>query len=153
MREKAPPESKRHKRRREESDSHEPVSLPVWPEPVKGRSLVRSLQEFLDELRETDAHGNRALFLDDVFVGHLLAFFNPSIRSLRKLEDFSQTRQAQAVLNTNRLSKSTLSDYHPFADAARIEPIIAQLRDAVNKRHGKQLPKDLEQLGKEIIAA
>ena len=79
--------------------------------------------------------------------------FVPCIRSLRKLEDFSQTRQAQAVLNTNRLSKSTLSDYHPFADAARIEPIIAQLRDAVNKRHGKQLPKDLEQLGKEIIAA
>ena len=37
------------------------------------------------------AHGNRELFLDDVFLAYLLAFFNPTLRSLRTIEDFSQT--------------------------------------------------------------
>ena len=51
---------------------------------------------------EADAHGNRGLFLDDVFIAYLLAFFNPSVRTLRTLEDFSQTRQAQKHLSIAR---------------------------------------------------
>jgi hypothetical protein len=71
--------------------------LPTWPETVMGGKLVRLLEKQLEELRESESHGNRELFLDDVFVAYPLAFFNPTIRSLRTLEDFSQTRQAQNI--------------------------------------------------------
>jgi hypothetical protein len=68
------------------------------------------------------------LFLDDVFVAYLLAFFNPSIRSLRVIEDFSQTVQAQRHLTTQRICRSTLSDFNKIADPQRLNPIIAELR-------------------------
>jgi len=60
-------------------------------------SLVSRRQQ--SELRENNAHGNRKLFLDDVFVTYLSAFFNPTLRSLRTLKDFSQSRQAQRHLS------------------------------------------------------
>src|ERR1035437_3911749 len=73
--------------------------LPVWPEPVRGGKHVRTLEHLIHDLRDADPHGNRALFLDDVFIASLLAFYNPSLRSLRTIEDFSQTRQAQKHLS------------------------------------------------------
>ncbi len=100
----------------------------VWPHQVSGGKYVRLLDRFLKQLREETGHGNRKVFLDDVFVVHLLAFFNPSIRSLRTLEDFSQTRQAQRHLSIRKLCKSTLSDFHRIADPTRLEPIIQSLR-------------------------
>ena len=60
---------------------------------------LHMLQTHAAGLREKRPHGNQRLFLDDIFVAELLAFFNPSIRSLRTLEDFSQTRQAQEFLS------------------------------------------------------
>jgi hypothetical protein len=53
---------------------------------------VRLLEKKLRTLQNEDAHGNRSLFLNDVFVAYLLAFFNPTIRSLRTIEDLSQTQ-------------------------------------------------------------
>ena len=55
--------------------------LPVWPEQVIGGKYIRLLEKQLQTLREEAGHGNQALFLDDVFVVYLLAFFNPSVRS------------------------------------------------------------------------
>jgi hypothetical protein len=52
------------------------VELPIWPEKVQGGRLVAMLQQYVDSLRDEPAHGNRDLFLDDVFVVYLLAFFN-----------------------------------------------------------------------------
>jgi len=73
-------------------------------------------------------HGNRQLFYDDVLIAQLLAFFNPTLRSLRTLEDFSQTRQAQRYLSVRRLCKSTLADFHRLADPAILAPLVARLR-------------------------
>ncbi len=56
-----------------------------------GGKYARLLETQLEQLRDEAAHGNRELHLDDVFVVHWLAFFNPTIRSLRTIEDFSQT--------------------------------------------------------------
>src|SRR6266699_3226793 len=88
------------------------AALPVWPEPVLGSKHVRTLEHLIHNLRDADPHGNRALFLDDVFIASLLAFYNPSLRSLRTIEDFSQTRQAQKHLSIPKLCKSTLSDFN-----------------------------------------
>jgi hypothetical protein len=146
-------ESKRHKRRRAAAAGDVEESI-VWPHQVEGGKHARSLQSFLDDLRESDPHGNRELFLDDVFVMHLLAFFNPSIRSLRTFEDASKTRQVQGLLSKDgRISRSTLSDFHQFADPSRLTPIITHLRSLIDEKYrGKQLPADLQQLGQEILA-
>ena len=103
-------------------------SAKVWPEKLIGAKYVRLLEKQLEKLRDEDAHGNQKLFLDDVFVTYLLAFFNPTIRSLRTIEDLSQTQQAQKLLEVDKISKSTLSDFNRFVDPDRLVPIIEALR-------------------------
>lgn len=127
--------------------------LPDWPESVAGGKLLKFLGKFLSRLRDERPHGNQELFLDDVFVAQLLAFFNPSLRSLRTLEDFSQTRQARRHLSVFKLAKSTLSDFHKVVDPARLGPIIQSLRAELQKRRvDGRLPADLQELTRQIIA-
>jgi Transposase DDE domain len=126
--------------------------LPVWPEQVVGGKYVHTLDKLIQELRGTDAHGNRELFLDDVFTAYLLAFFNPSLRSLRTLEDFSQTRQAQRHLSIPKLCKSTLSDFNQLADPTRLQPIIDHLRREVLKPGRDRPTNALEGLHRQVLA-
>jgi hypothetical protein len=126
--------------------------LPVWPETVVGGKHVRRLEQLIKELREQDAHGNRDLFLDDVFTAYLLAFFNPSFRTLRTLEDFSQTRQAQRHLSIPKLCKSTLSDYNKLADPTRLQPIIDYLRREALGPGRPRPTNSLEDLHRQVLA-
>jgi hypothetical protein len=122
---------------------------PIWPETVIGGKYVRCLETLLRALRPEDAHGNRILHLDDVLVCYLLAFFNPSIRSLRTVEDFSETQQAQRFLAVDRIPKSTLSDFQRVADPTRLDPIVAMLRDHADRERAKPhstLPETLGQV-------
>ena len=102
--------------------------LPQWPEKLVGAKYVRLLEKQLRQLREGPEHGNRQLFLDDVFIAYLLAFFNPAIRSLRTIEDLSQTEQGQKHLSVRKICKSTLSDFNKLADPDRLLPILKALR-------------------------
>jgi hypothetical protein len=122
-------------RRPERADAPEQRArdLPVWPTQVVGAKHIHSIERLVERLRESDPHGNRELFLDDVFLAYLLAFFNPSLRTLRTIEDFSQTRQAQKFLSVRRLCKSTLSDFNKLADHTRLQPILDHLRREVLK--------------------
>ena len=122
--------------------------LPVWPECVSGGKYVAQLQKHLNALRDESPHGNQELFLDDVFIVHLLAFFNSSIRSLRTFEDFSQTRQAQKHLSIRKLCKSTLSDFHSLVDPERLRPILDALRKKVEAK--KQRDKGNVKQGDEL---
>src|SRR5580704_10247156 len=131
-------------------------SLPEWPVPVQGGRYVGMLERHVAALREAVPHGNRKLFLDDVFVAHLLAFFNPTLRSLRTIEDFSQTRQARRHLSIRKLSKSTLSDFHQLIDPRVLEPIIDRLRGEVARRDAvrdsRRLRADLSQVVRQVLA-
>ncbi|MFO0819571.1 MAG: IS4 family transposase [Pirellulales bacterium] len=142
-------------RRRVKERAERPAkeTLPLWPEKVEAGALVRKLDHYVRSLRAEDAHGNRSLFLDDVFVAYLLAFFNPTMRSLRAIEDFSETRQSQRYQAIKRIPKSTLSDFNRIADPQRMETIIAELRGALQRKYPNSSPKD-EGLGvlKKIIA-
>jgi hypothetical protein len=109
---------------------------PEWPEIVVGGKYVRQLELMVRALRPKDAHGNRVLHLDDVLVCYLLAFFNPSIRSLRTVEDFSETRQAQRFIVVDRIPRSTLSDFHRLADPTVLQPIVDMLRREIQRREG-----------------
>ena len=126
--------------------------LPVWPERVFGAKHVHSLERLVIQLREQEPHGNRDLFLDDVFVAYLLAFFNPTLRTLRTIEDFSQTRQAQKHLTIRKLCKSTLSDFNKLADPTRLQPILDHLRREVLKPGPAKTAGPLVALHRQILA-
>ena len=137
---------------RMDKDGKPKERLPDWPEPITGGKYVRMLQAHVRRLRDRAAHGNRSLFLDDVVIAHLLAFFNPTLRSLRTIEDFSQTRQAQRHLSVRRLCKSTLSDFHRVADPTLLKPIVARLQAAATAQGGRGLPADLPQTLGRVLA-
>lgn len=126
----------------EERTSREVERLPDWPEQVIGGKYVRLLQKHLEGLREENAHGNQKLFLDDVFVVYLLAFFTPSVRSLRCIEDFSQTRQARKHLSVTSIPKSTLSDFNRLSDPERLAPILNALRSQLSRKQALQTNSD-----------
>lgn len=126
----------------------------VWPEQVMGGKYVRLLEKLLHQLRAEGEHGNRRLFLDDVFVAYLLAFFNPTVRSLRTVEDFSQTVQVQKHLSLRKICKSTLSDFNQLANPERLEPILEALRSQLNCRPTQlsSADRDLSQLLEHAVA-
>jgi hypothetical protein len=101
---------------------------PIRGEDLFGGKYVRILQDHLARLRAAHPHANRTLFYDDVAIAYLLAFFTPAIRSLRTIEDFSQTEQMQEHLEVDRLPRSTLSDANAVFDPTLLEPIIQDLR-------------------------
>ena len=126
--------------------------LPIWPEPVVGAKHIRSLERLIDQLREQEPHGNRGLFLDDVFIAYLLAFFNPALRTLRTIEDFSQTRQAQKHLSIPKLCKSTVSDFNRLADPTRLQPILDHLRGEILTPAPAPTATSLESLHRQVLA-
>jgi hypothetical protein len=132
--------------------NHPVESLPNWPEQITGGKYVRMLEKYAQCLRDTDAHGNRQLFLDDVVIAHLLAFFNPTLRSLRTIEDFSQTRQAQRHLSVRRLCKSTLSDFHRVADPTLLAPIIERLKAVAAAKGLRPTPAGLPETLGQVLA-
>src|SRR3954471_6308169 len=83
---------------------------PVRVEELYGGRYVRSLQAHLARLRAAHAHPNRTLFFDDVAVAYLVAFFSPAVRSLRTLDDVSQTPEMRRHTTVGRIPRSTLSD-------------------------------------------
>jgi hypothetical protein len=115
----------------------EVAAVPEWPEPVQGAKYLRILHKHVLALRDKatpEAHGNRDLFLDDVVLAHLYAFFNPTIKSLRIIEDFSQTRQAKKHIKAPKIARSTLSDFHKVVDPTLLQPIITRLHDEARKK-------------------
>jgi hypothetical protein len=100
-------------------------------EELFGTKYVRSLQRHLLQLRAAHPHPNRTLFYDDVAVAYLLAFFTPTIRSLRTLEDFSQTPEMRQNTSVDRIPRSTLSDANQVFDPTLLEPVIEDLRARV----------------------
>jgi hypothetical protein len=106
---------------------------PRRPKPPKLRELVgqrqvQMLARHRRRLHKAYCHGNRTLLLDTVLTAHLLAFFNPCLRSLRTIEDFSQTEDAQDELEIERVCRSTLSDANAVLDADLLEALIEDLR-------------------------
>lgn len=128
--------------------------LPLWPFQVQAGKSVAMLQKYVAGLRSDPRHGNQELFLDDVFIAYLLAFFNPSIRTLRTIEDFSQTQQGQKHLSTTKICRSTLSDFNKLVDPSRLEPILTVLRAELTKRcaDGRSHAPGLNSLVQQIIA-
>jgi hypothetical protein len=106
------------------------------------------LQGHLDRLAALPAHGNRKLLVDQLFLGLLMAFFEPMARSLRTLEDQGNF---DGRLDLARLARSTTSDALAALDPACLKPIIDDLRDRVP--HLANADADLAGITRRIIAA
>jgi hypothetical protein len=106
------------------------------------------LQEHLDRLRALPAHGNRKLHVERLFLGLLMAFFEPMARSLRTIEDQGNF---EGRLDLDRLARSTTSDALAALDPSCLKPIIDGLRDRVP--HLCHADADLAGITRRIIAA
>lgn len=95
---------------------------------VLGLREIAKVQEFLDTLRQRYPHPNRVLFFNDLLVALLLAFFNPVARSLRGIEDASQTPGVREHLDIDALHRSTVSDAMALFDPQLLDPLVAQIR-------------------------
>jgi hypothetical protein len=124
-------------------------TLRVGRQPIVGRRLVRLLDDQLARLAQARGHGNRRLRLDHVVVAHLLAFFNPTLRSLRTIEGaFAQPRIRRAF-GSPRIARSTLADAQRLFDPRLLQPLLADLRSRLGT-----LPRDprLDALTRQILA-
>ena len=105
------------------------------------------LRDHLARLRAVPAHGNRVLCVDQLFLGLLLAFFDPLARSLRLIEDAGDFG---GRLDLPRLARSTTADALAAFDPACLKPVIDDLRARVpDLAHGDP---DLAAITRRIVA-
>jgi hypothetical protein len=106
------------------------------------------LQQHLQRLADTPAHGNRKLHVDQLFMALLLAFFDPLVRSLRLIEDQGDFN---GQIDLPQLARSTTSDALASFDPQLLTPIIADLQQRVPRLSCND--PDLAMILKRIIAA
>ncbi len=92
-----------------------------------GRRFIRLLDGQLHHLRQHCSHGNRRLFYDQLVVAHLLAFFNPILAGLRKIEDVFDVPAVRKRLKMPRVPKSTLGDAQRPFDPGLLLPLRVPL--------------------------
>ena len=93
-----------------------------------GRRFIRLLDGQLHHLRDHASHGNRRLFYDQLVVAHLLAFFNPILAGLRKIEDVFEIPAVRKRLKMPRVPKSTLADAQRLFDPELLLPLFESLK-------------------------
>ena len=94
-----------------------------------GRRFIRLLEGQLHHLREHANHGNRCFFYDQLVVAHLLAFFNPILAGLRKIEDVFDVPAVRKRLKMPRVPKSTLADAQRLFDPELLLPLFESLKE------------------------
>jgi len=105
-----------------------------------GRRFIRLLDGQLQHLREHCGHRNRRFFYDQLVVAHLLAFFNPILGGLRKIEDVFDVPAVQKRLKMPRVPKSTLADAQRLFDPDLLLPLFESLKERANiQEHDSRL--------------
>jgi hypothetical protein len=100
---------------------------------ISGLKYFKQLKPLLARLHdigtERDRSGNRRLFFDDYAALILLSFFDPSLTSLRALQQASCLQQVQDKLGTPHISLGALSAAARDFDADALPAIIGELAD------------------------
>ena len=91
------------------------------------------MELFDKHVSSPSAHGNEQLHLRGVVGILLAAAYEPTVRSLRTIDDLSLLHKAPALSGVPRVAKSTLSDALAKFDPAALQPLIAAIQ--------KQLPQ------------
>jgi hypothetical protein len=108
-------------------------------ETLQGFKYFRLLGPLFDQLHraatERDRAGNRLLFYDQYATLLLVYFFNPTVTSLRGLQQTTTLAKVQARLGVRRTSLGALSEAAQVFDAALLHAVLtalgAQLRPHV----------------------
>jgi hypothetical protein len=108
------------------------------PGPIQGLKYAAQLLPLLDRLHEVgcqrDKAGNRKLHFDQYCLLILLYLFNPTVQSLRGLQQASCLRQVQRKLGCPRTSLGSLSEAVAVFDPVRLEGIVGELLAQVSRR-------------------
>jgi Transposase DDE domain len=83
---------------------------------------------------QRDRAGNRRLFYDQYATLLLLSFFNPTLTSLRALQQASTLAKVQQRLGVRRTSLGALSEAAQVFDAALLQEVIAALGNRLRPR-------------------
>jgi len=108
------------------------VPAPVFePQTLQGLQYFRLLGPLFDHLHlvgtERDHAGNRQLFYDQYATLLLVYFFNPTITSLRGLQQTTTLAQVQTQLGIRRTSLGALSEAASVFDAALLSQVLTAL--------------------------
>ncbi len=113
------------------------------PVSLEGGRLIGRVKHLLKRLHgagtDRDLAGNRRLFFDDYLVLLLFYFFNPSIKSLRALQQSTNWKSTRQKLGIRRTSLGSLSEAVSVFDPELVRPIIAELAaQAVPLKKGRE---------------
>ena len=117
---------------------------------LQGRSYLKRLGQMILSLRTAEAHGNRDLHFDDIVIVLLLGFFNTHIRSLRKLEMYSQVPGVRQRLTVDRVCRNTLSEGLKFFDPTLLRPLVERLYQELPR--STSLEPDLQAIYDKLVA-
>ncbi len=101
------------------------------PNLLRGRRMLRPLRKMITRLHtagaERDRAGNRTLFYDHYVVILLMYFFNPSLQSLRALQQATEWEKTRKKLGIEYTSLGSLSEAARVFDADLLRPIVQEL--------------------------
>ena len=120
-------------------------------ERLVGRKNLRLIEDELAKLRDAYDHPNRTLRYDDVLVALLLAFYNPTARSLRTIEGLAAAGGYRAHLTVDHVCRSTFSDATRLFDPNLLTPLIADLQSRVPGL--KRADAELAGIVRQLVAA
>ena len=126
---------------------------PVKEDDLACLKVVQAILPVCAALERThpEVHGNTKLHLTDCLVVLLCAFFNPTVRSLRLIEQLSEIPWVQGQLGPDRVCRSTLSDALERWNPEYLVLVINQLMRQIP--HLGQRDADLAKICKRVIAA
>jgi hypothetical protein len=112
-----------------------PRNTPVTAKAVHGLKYFRQLQPILAPLHdvgtEGDRAGNRQFFFDQYAALILLFFFNPTLHSLRALQQASTLDKVQKKLGCRRVSLGSLSAAARDFEAEPLQALVGELAQQV----------------------
>ena len=98
---------------------------------LQGFKYFGLISDLLQRLRpigtKRDRAGNRELFFDQYATLMILYFFNPTVTTLRGLQQFTTLKKVQRMCGVKATALGSLSEAAQVFDPKTLEPIIAEL--------------------------
>lgn len=119
--------------------------------------LLPLLERLHDDQCERDKAGQRTLHFDEYCLLILLYLFNPTVTSLRAIQQASELKKVQKKLGSSRASLGSLSESSNLFDPERLQAIIAELGEQTHSigRHQKlkEIPQNITLVDGSLVEA
>jgi len=127
-----------------------PSTQPLRAETLQGLKYFRLLGPLLQRLHDAgtarDRAGNRQLHFDQYCALVLLMLFNPTLRSLRSLQQASELSKVQKTLGVKRISLGSFSESSHVFDPDLMLPILQEMAGQLQPAGFDPRLKDLHQV-------